>query len=91
MHRGFFQIRETKKHSNYHLRIKRQTWKNFYQERRAWSNMPRFLPNIYQHKEVPEDAIREILEDLPRSFTVDMNISLSKEITENEFFWPFTQ
>ena len=53
--------------------------------------MPRFLPNIYQHKEVPEDAIREILEDLPKSFTVDMNISLSKEIMENEFFWPFTQ
>ena len=43
-----------------------------------------FYQDLYQHKGVSEEAIREILEGLPRTFTEDMNTSLSKEITEAE-------
>lgn len=43
-----------------------------------------FYRNLYQHKEVSECALREILEDLPNTFTASMNESLSHEITEKE-------
>ena len=36
-------------------------------------------------KQVSEEAIREIIEDLPMSLTADTNASRSKEITEKEF------
>ena len=43
-----------------------------------------FYQDLYQHKGDSEEAIKKILEDLPRTFTVDMNTSLSEEITEAE-------
>jgi exonuclease III len=43
-----------------------------------------FYQNLYRHKDICRVALREVLEDLPATFTDDMNASLSKEITVKE-------
>ena len=44
-----------------------------------------FYENLYQHKEILEDTLREVLEGLPSTFTEAMNDSMSQEITERTF------
>ena len=43
-----------------------------------------FYKNLYQHKEVAEPVLREVLDDLLVTFMASMNEALSREITEEE-------
>ena len=43
-----------------------------------------FFQALYKHKEISEEALEEVLRDLPTTFTHSMNEALSKEITEEE-------
>jgi hypothetical protein len=43
-----------------------------------------FYQALYKHKDISEDALEEVLRDLPITFTPAMNELLSKEITEEE-------
>lgn len=40
--------------------------------------------NLYQHKEISEGAINEVLEGLPATFIGEMNEALAKDITTRE-------
>lgn len=43
-----------------------------------------FYQNLYMHQDISGEAIREVLEGLPTTFTCDMNATLSRAITKNE-------
>lgn len=43
-----------------------------------------FYRNLYEHKEMAEPALREVLYELPVTFTADMNWTLSQEIIERD-------
>ena len=43
-----------------------------------------FYQSLYQHKDILEEALEEVLRDLPTIFTPTMNESLFEEITEDE-------
>ena len=43
-----------------------------------------FYQNLYRHKENSREAMREVLDGLPTSFTYDMNAQLSRPITDKE-------
>ena len=43
-----------------------------------------FYRKLYKHTRISEEAMNEILEDLPATFTCDMNEALSRDITERE-------
>jgi len=43
-----------------------------------------FYQALYKHKEISEEALEEVLRDLPITFTTSMNEVFSKEITEEE-------
>lgn len=46
----------------------------------------KFYKELYQHKEIYEDPLREVFEDFPTTFTDAMNGSLTKEITQHELY-----
>lgn len=43
-----------------------------------------FYKKLYEHKEVSEEAINEVLDGLLATFTCDMNMTLVKDISESE-------
>lgn len=43
-----------------------------------------FYQQLYGHKEIVGEAMREVLEDLPSIFTDDMNVPLAKPITNKK-------
>lgn len=43
-----------------------------------------FYQNLYRHQEISGEAMREVLEGLPATFTVNMNVTLYRTNTENE-------
>lgn len=43
-----------------------------------------FYKELYRHKDVPEGAIREVLQGFPAKFMNAMNVTLTREITEKE-------
>ena len=84
MHFGFFQIHKTKNTRTIISELKDKHGRIFTKSEEIGQICLEFYQDLYQHKGVSEEAIREILEDLPRTFTEYMNTSLSKEITEAE-------
>ena len=43
-----------------------------------------FYQTLYKYKAISSEGMREVLEDLPPTFTIDMNMLLVKAITEKE-------
>ena len=43
-----------------------------------------FYQNLYRHKDISREAMREILEGMPTTFTCDMNTQLSRPLTDKE-------
>lgn len=50
---------------------------------RIWHN---FYKELYRHKNISKDSLREVFEDFPVILTKAMNIALTKEITQQEFY-----
>lgn len=46
--------------------------------------MPRLYQILYMYKEILGEAMQEVLDDLPTTFTRDMNGSLARSIMDKE-------
>lgn len=45
-----------------------------------------FYKELYKHKDISEDALREVFDDLPIAFLDVMDDSFAKEITQHELY-----
>lgn len=58
----------------------------FSQREKISTHLPQLLKELYKHKELFEDALREVFEDFPTMFADAMNNPLIKKITQHELY-----